>query len=54
MMFYTAGLISSSIGYYGTATSQSPRGDISEMYNRLYLEAQLHAGNGVNIMIKNG
>lgn len=54
MMFYTSGLISLSIGYYGTAVSQSPRGDISAMYNRLSLEIQLYAEDGANIMIKNG
>ncbi|WP_264740062.1 DUF3231 family protein [Cytobacillus firmus] len=54
MMFFTSGLISLSIGYYGTAVSQSPRGDISAMYNRLSLEVQLYAEDGANIMIKNG
>ncbi|WP_102348790.1 DUF3231 family protein [Bacillus sp. Marseille-P3661] len=54
MMFYTSGLIALSIGYYGTAVSQSPRGDISAMYNRLSLEIQLYAEDGANIMIKNG
>ncbi|MCM3727873.1 DUF3231 family protein [Neobacillus cucumis] len=53
MMFYTSGLISLSIGYYGTAVSQSPRGDISSMYNRLSLEIQMYAEDGANIMIKN-
>ncbi|WP_079508875.1 DUF3231 family protein [Mesobacillus jeotgali] len=54
MMFFTSGLISLSIGYYGTAVSQSPRGDISSMYNRLSLEVQLYSEDGANIMIKNG
>lgn len=54
MMFYTSGLITLSVGYYGTAVSQSPRGDISAMYNRLSLEVQLYAEDGANIMIKNG
>jgi hypothetical protein len=54
MMFFTSGLISLSIGYYGTAVSQSPRGDISAMYNRLSMEVQLYSEDGANIMIKNG
>lgn len=54
MMFFTSGLITLSVGYYGTAVSQSPRGDISAMYNRLSLEVQLYAEDGANIMIKNG
>ncbi|MDZ5472228.1 DUF3231 family protein [Bacillus sp. 31A1R] len=54
MMFYTSGLISLSIGYYGTAIGQSPRGDISAMYNRLSLEVQMYSEDGANIMIKNG
>ncbi|WP_223587629.1 DUF3231 family protein [Neobacillus bataviensis] len=54
MMFYTSGLVTLSVGFYGTAVSQSPRGDISAMYNRLSLEVQLYAEDGANIMIKNG
>lgn len=54
MMFFTSGLVTLSVGYYGTAVSQSPRGDISAMYNRLSLEVQLYAEDGANIMIKNG
>jgi len=54
MMFYTSGLISLSVGYYGTAVSQSPRGDIGAMYNRLSLEVQMYSEDGANIMIKNG
>jgi len=54
MLFFTSGLITLSVGYYGTAISQSPRGDISAMYNRLSLEVQLYAEDGANIMIKNG
>jgi hypothetical protein len=54
MMFFTSGLISLSIGYYGTAVSQSPRGDICAMYNRLSMEVQMYSEDGANIMIKNG
>lgn len=54
MMFFTSGLINLSVGYYGTAVSQSPRGDISTMYNRLSLEVQMYSEDGANIMIKNG
>ncbi|WP_442598697.1 DUF3231 family protein [Neobacillus sp. D3-1R] len=54
MMFFTSGLIGLSIGFYGTAISQSPRADINAMYNRLSLEIQLYAEDGANIMIKNG
>lgn len=54
MMFFTSGLINLSVGYYGTAVSQSPRGDLSTMYNRLSLEVQLYAEDGANIMIKKG
>jgi hypothetical protein len=53
MMFYTSGLINLSVGYYGTAVSQSPRGDLSSMYNRLSLEVQMYAEDGANIMINN-
>lgn len=53
MMFFTSGLISLSIGYYGTAVSQSPRGDLSSLYNRLSLEVQMYSEDGANIMIKN-
>ena len=54
MMYFTSGLIAMSVGYYGTGASQSPRGDIPSMYNRLSLEIQLYAEDGANIMIKNG
>jgi hypothetical protein len=54
MMFFTSGLISLSVGYYGTAVSQSPRGDICAMYNRLSMEVQMYSEDGANIMIKNG
>ncbi|WP_099355084.1 DUF3231 family protein [Fredinandcohnia onubensis] len=54
MMFFTSGLITLSVGYYGTAVSQSPRGDLSTMYNRLSLEVQMYAEDGANIMIKKG
>nr|WP_232310367.1 DUF3231 family protein [Mesobacillus selenatarsenatis] len=54
MMFFTSGLISLSVGYYGTAIGQSPRGDIGSMYNRLSVEVQMYSEDGANIMIKNG
>lgn len=54
MMYFTSGLIAMSVGYYGTGASQSPRGDIPSMYNRLSLEIQLYAEDGANIMIING
>ncbi|MGM0901338.1 MAG: DUF3231 family protein [Bacillota bacterium] len=54
MMFFTSGMISLSIGYYGTAVAQSPRADIGVMYNRLSVEVQLYSEDGANIMIKNG
>ncbi|MFE8700808.1 DUF3231 family protein [Cytobacillus sp. FJAT-54145] len=54
MMYFTSGLIAMSVGYYGTGASQSPRGDIPSMYNRLSLEIQMYAEDGANIMIKNG
>ncbi|RFB14817.1 DUF3231 family protein [Bacillus sp. HNG] len=54
MMFLTSGLISMSVGYYGTAVSQSPRADLASMYNRLSLEVQLYSEDGANILIKNG
>ncbi|NYE07520.1 hypothetical protein F4694_004331 [Bacillus niacini] len=53
MLYLTSGLISMSVGYYGTGVSQSPRGDLSSMYNRLSLEVQMYAEDGANIMIKN-
>ncbi|WP_342430769.1 DUF3231 family protein [Neobacillus sp. FSL H8-0543] len=53
MMFFTSGLISLSVGYYGTAVAQSPRMDLGVMYNRLSLEVQLYSEDGSNIMIKN-
>lgn len=54
MMFFTSGMISLSIGYYGTAVAQSPRADIGVMYNRLSVEVQFYSEDGSNIMIKNG
>lgn len=53
MMYFTSGMIGLSIGYYGTAVAQSPRVDLSVMYNRLSLEIQLYSEDGANIMIKN-
>jgi len=53
MMFFTCGLISLSVGYYGTAVSLSPRGDLTALYNRLSLEVQMYAEDGANIMINN-
>ena len=50
-MFFTSGLISLSIGYYGTGVAQSPRVDLGVMYNRLSLEVQLYSEDGANIMI---
>ncbi|MEH7245931.1 DUF3231 family protein [Neobacillus niacini] len=51
LMFFTSGLISLSIGYYGTGIAQSPRVDLGVMYNRLSLEVQLYSEDGANIMI---
>lgn len=53
MMFFTNGLISLSIGYYGISVSQSPRVDLGVMYNRLSAEIQLYSEDGANLMIKN-
>lgn len=53
MMFFTTGMISLSIGFYGTAIAQSPRIDIGVMYNRLSLEIQFYSEDGSNIMINN-
>lgn len=53
MMNYTTSLIALSIGYYGTAISQSPRMDLGVMYNRLSAEIQKLIEDGANIMIKN-
>jgi hypothetical protein len=53
MMFFTTGLISLSIGYYGTGVAQSPRMDLGIMFNRLSLEVQLYSEDGSNIMINN-
>mgnify|MGYP001051876724 FL=1 len=53
MMFFTTGLISLSIGYYGTGVAQSPRMDLGVMFNRLSLEVQLYSEDGSNIMINN-
>ncbi|MCM3586929.1 DUF3231 family protein [Mesobacillus maritimus] len=54
MLFFTSGMISLSVGYYGTAVAQSPRVDIGIMYNRLSAEVQLYSEDGANLMIKNG
>lgn len=54
MMYVTSSLVSMSIGYYGIAVSQSLRGDIVSMYNRLSTEVQLYSEDGANILIKNG
>lgn len=53
MMFFTSGLISLSIGFYGTGVAQSPRMDLGVMYNRLSLEVQLYSEDGSNILINN-
>lgn len=53
MMFYTSGLNALSIGFYGQGVAQSPRGDLSSVYNRLSLEVQLYTEDGSNIMINN-
>jgi hypothetical protein len=53
MMFFTSGLISLSIGFYGTGVAQSPRLDLGVMYNRLSLEVQLYSEDGSNILINN-
>lgn len=53
MMFFTSGLISLSIGFYGTGVAQSPRMDLGVMYNRLSLEVQLFSEDGSNILIDN-
>ncbi|MCM3690684.1 DUF3231 family protein [Neobacillus niacini] len=53
MMFFTTGLITLSIGYYGTGVAQSPRMDLGVMYNRLSLEVQLYSEDGSNILIRN-
>lgn len=52
MMFYTTSLIALSVGYYGTATAESPRVDLGVMYNGLSLEIQKYSEDGANIMIK--
>ncbi|WP_349305541.1 DUF3231 family protein [Bacillus sp. FJAT-49736] len=49
IMFLTSGLISMSVGYYCTAVGQSPRGDLTSMYNRLSLEVQLYSEDGANL-----
>ena len=53
IMFFTSALNSLSVSYYGTAISQSFRGDLGVMYNRLSMEVQLYSEDGSNIMIKN-
>jgi len=53
MMFFVSSLNALSIGFYGTAISQSQRGDLSILYNRLSMEIQLFAEDGMNIMIQN-
>ncbi|WP_080873462.1 DUF3231 family protein [Oceanobacillus timonensis] len=53
MMFQTAALISTSIGFYGVGIAQSPRADLGLMYNRLSVEVQKLSEDGANIMIKN-
>lgn len=53
MMYFVSSLNALSIGFYGTAISQSQRGDISILYNRLSMEIQLFAEDGMNIMINN-
>jgi hypothetical protein len=53
MMFYTSGLIALSTGYYGTGLAQSPRVDMGILYNKLSMEIQLYAEDGLNIMIQN-
>ncbi|WP_195694676.1 DUF3231 family protein [Priestia megaterium] len=53
MMFYVSTLNALGVGFYGTSISQSPRGDLGVMYNKMSLQVQLYSEDGANIMIKN-
>ncbi|WP_121612919.1 DUF3231 family protein [Mesobacillus foraminis] len=53
LMMYVAGsLTAMGIGFYGLGLGASMRRDIAAAYNRLLMEIQLYAEDGMNIMIK--
>ncbi|SDJ03636.1 DUF3231 family protein [Natribacillus halophilus] len=54
MMFFTSGLIATSIGYYGTAMAMSPRKDIITDYSRLTAEIMKYSAESAKILIDNG
>jgi hypothetical protein len=54
MMFHTAGLIGSSIGYYATGVGTSLRRDLAVQFTRLSAEIGAYAEDGANLMIENG
>ncbi|QDI92512.1 DUF3231 family protein [Salicibibacter halophilus] len=54
MMFYTSGLIATSIGYYGTAMAMSPRKDLITDYSRLTAEIMKYSAESAKIMIDYG
>ncbi len=54
MMYHTAALNNSGIGYYGSSFAGSARRDLAGAYSRLIIEVGEFAEDGVNIMIDNG
>lgn len=53
-MFIVNTLTAASMGFYGMGLGASFRRNLATAYNRLLLEIQLLAEDGVNIMIENG
>jgi len=54
LMFHTVALNNAGIGYYGESIGGAARKDLAAAYNRLMLEVEAFAGDGVTMMIDNG
>jgi len=54
IMYYTTGMITLGIGFYGLSVSLTTRKDIASDYIRLSGEVLLYSEDGTNIMIENG
>lgn len=54
MMFHTAALTNSGMGYYGASMGGSTRKDLAASYSRLMMEVAEFSLDGANIMIDNG
>ncbi|WP_409294672.1 DUF3231 family protein [Peribacillus sp. SCS-26] len=54
MLYHTAMLLSSAIGYFGEALSVSQRKDLSSCYTRMIAEIALLAEDGMELLIRKG